>query len=72
MCFGSGMKTLNISVASLMVAGFLAVGCAKEISHSESSKPNLLDDGRTTKSETTVRNPDGTTSTEMKKTRTSE
>ncbi len=66
------MKALNLSIASLFVAGLLAAGCAKEVSHTESSKPNILDDGRTTKSETVVKNADGTTSTQSKKTRSSD
>ena len=66
------MKNLTLGVAAMMVTGLLAVGCAKEVSHTESSKENWLDDGRTTKSETTVKNADGSTSTKTEKTRTND
>lgn len=50
----------------------IGAGCAQEVSHTESDKPNLLDEGHTKKESTTYKNPDGTMHTETTKTRTSE
>ena len=44
----------------------LAAGCAQEISHTESDKPGFFG-GRTRTESTTVRNADGTISTESSK-----
>jgi hypothetical protein len=61
-----------LCIVALMILSPLAVGCAREVSRTESSKPNILDDGRTTKRETTVKNADGSMTTETKKTRTND
>jgi len=56
-----------LTVAAILVA--FTSGCAREISHSESSQPGWFG-GRTTKESTTVRNADGTISTESSRTTT--
>jgi hypothetical protein len=50
-----------LTVAAVLVA--FTSGCAQEISHSESSQPGWFG-GRTTKESTTIRNADGSISTE--------
>ncbi len=63
------MKTLAMLLMVPVLTLCLNVGCAREVSHSESSHPNLLG-GRTTSEQTTVQNPDGSYSTERSKTST--
>ena len=55
--------------AALTLPAAFTAGCAKEVSHTESDKPNML--GGHTHEETTVyKNPDGTYSVEHEKQRT--
>lgn len=66
------MKTLNAFAALTVILGsFVVTGCRQEVSHTESDKPNWTDNGHTQQESTTYRNPDGTTSTDTSKTRTS-
>ena len=61
------MKTLALLLVVPMFTLCLNVGCAREVSHSESTSPNWTG-GQTTKEQTTVQNPDGSISTEQSKT----
>ena len=63
------MKTMAMLLIVSVSALCMNVGCAREVSHTETSHPNLLG-GQTTSEQTTVQNPDGTYSTERSKTST--
>ena len=63
-------RTLALT-AILLSPLALAVGCAHEVSHSESDKPNWSG-GRTHEETTVYQNPDGTKSTSHEKTKTSD
>jgi hypothetical protein len=57
------------AVCTWTLLGFLlatagAAGCAREISHSESDKPDWIGGGRTHTESTVYQNPDGSISTE--------
>jgi hypothetical protein len=62
------MKTLALLLIVPAMTLCLNVGCSHEVSHTESSEPHMLDNGQTTKEQTTVQNPDGSISTEQSKT----
>ncbi len=63
------MKTLALVLSVSVAALCMNTGCAREVSHTESTHPNLLG-GQTTSEQTTVQNADGTYSTERSKTST--
>lgn len=63
------MKTLAILLMLSVSALCMNVGCAREVSHTETSHPNILG-GQTTSEQTTVQHADGTYSTERSKTST--
>jgi hypothetical protein len=55
-------RTLTVLGLVTLLAGFAA--CAREVSHTESDKPNWIGGGRTRTETTVYQNPDGSTSTE--------
>jgi hypothetical protein len=67
------MRRFNLLLSAVLVfSGAAFVGCSEEVSHSETDKPNILDNGRTHEEKTVYKNPDGTYTAEHSKTRTSE
>jgi hypothetical protein len=55
------------TLLGLLLVTVSATGCAREVSHSESDKPNWFGGGRTRTESTVYQNPDGTLSTESNK-----
>jgi hypothetical protein len=60
------MKNVALLLIVPMMTLCMSVGCSHEVSHSESSHPNLMG-GQTTTDKTVVQNPDGSYSTEQSK-----
>jgi hypothetical protein len=58
-----------IALGIALLGSGLATGCAREVAHRETDRPNLLG-GRTHEESTVYENPDGSYTTEKSKTRT--
>jgi hypothetical protein len=56
------LRTATLLSLLILLAGFSA--CAREVSHTESDKPNWFGGGRTHTETTVTQNADGTTSSE--------
>ena len=55
------------TLLGLLLATAGTTGCAREVSHSESDKPDWFGGGRTRTESTVYQNPDGSISTENSK-----
>lgn len=63
-------KSLSYLMAGMIsLSGVAMLGCSETVSHKETDKPNWTG-GRTHTEETTVKNPDGSYTTEKSKTKT--